>query len=209
MRKENFFMKRNPIWVRVIALVLLLAALIALIIYQTTRDGGSPADTSSFTTISSQGSESGTDVPSTPSESSTPVFDGEPEPSSEPESDTEQEESTMKITANGKSLTAHLADNSSAQALLERLQDGPVTVEMNDYGNFEKVGPLGFSLPANDEPITTSPGDVILYQGSNITVYYDTNQWNFTRLGKIENVTREDLLSFFGDGAVTVTFSLD
>lgn len=202
-------MKRTPYWIRVIALFLLLVALLALIIYQTSRGTGTPADTVSFPSVSAQAEESSTDNTSTPLEAVSSESFSEPAPTAEPESDIKQEETTMKITANGNSLTAVLADNSSAQALLERLQDGPVTVEMNDYGNFEKVGPLGFSLPTNDEPISTSPGDVILYQGSNITVYYDTNQWNFTRLGKIENVTREDLLDFFGDGAVTVTFSLD
>ena len=208
-------MKRTPYWIRVIALTLLLIALIALIIYQASKSTGTPADTSSSTTVSSQGSESSTDVISSadsasiPSETVSSESFAEPASTVAPESDIKQEKTTMKITANGNSLTAVLADNSSAQALLERLQDGPVTVEMNDYGNFEKVGPLGFSLPTNDEPISTSPGDVILYQGTNITVYYDENHWNFTRLGKIENVTREDLLDFFGDGTVTVTFSLD
>ncbi len=68
---------------------------------------------------------------------------------------------------------------------------------------------MGTSLPTNDEPITTEPGDVILYQGSSITVYYDTNHWNFTRLGKIPNVTREELLEAFGSGSVTMTFTLE
>lgn len=202
-------MKRTPYWIRVTALTLLLIALMMLIVYQTSRGPGTPADTASFTTTSSSPEESNADSSSTPSETVSSESFLEPAPTAEPESDIKQEEQSMKITANGKSLTAVLADNSSAQALLERLQGGPISVEMNDYGNFEKVGPLGFSLPTNDEPITTSPGDVILYQGCNITVYYDTNQWNFTRLGKIENVTREDLLDFFGEGNVTVTFSLD
>ena len=208
-------MKRTPYWIRVIALILLLIALLALIIYQTSNNTGASADTSSSTAASSQPEESGTDPSSnadpasTPSETPAPDSGVEPEPTTPPGSTLEQEELTMKITANGNSLTAVLADNSSARALLERLQSGEISVEMHDYGNFEKVGPLGFSLPTNDEPIITSPGDVILYQGNNITVYYDVNQWNFTRLGRIENVTREDLLDFFGEGNVTVTFSLD
>lgn len=69
-----------------------------------------------------------------------------------------------------------------------------LTVDMSDYGNFEKVGSLGQSLPTNDQSITTQPGDVILYQGNSITIYYGTNTWSFTRLGKIENTTREGLL---------------
>ena len=78
-----------------------------------------------------------------------------------------------------------LSDNSSAEALVQKLKEGPVTLLMHDYGSFEKVGELPFSLPRNDEQITTEPGDVILYQGNQITFYYDTNSWSFTRLGKI------------------------
>ena len=115
----------------------------------------------------------------------------------------------MKITANGISFSVEFVENSSAKAFRELLEQGPVTVEMQDYGKFEKVGPLGTSLPTNDDPITTEPGDVILYQGSSITVYYDTNHWNFTRLGKIPNVTREELLEAFGSGSVTMTFTLE
>ena len=79
---------------------------------------------------------------------------------------------------------------------------------MHDYGSFEKVGPLGSSLPANDTQITTEPGDVILYQGNQITIYYDVNSWNFTRLGKVQDLSQKELNSILGDGDVTVRFSL-
>ena len=88
----------------------------------------------------------------------------------------------MYITIDGgQTLTATLADNSSAQALLEALKQAPITYEAHDYGNFEKVGPLGQSFPENNESVTTEPGDIILYQGSNLCLYYDTNTWTFTR----------------------------
>ena len=80
---------------------------------------------------------------------------------------------------------------------------------MHDYGSFEKVGETGNTLPRNDERITTEPGDVILYPGTSITIYYDTNSWNFTRLGKIQDAAKEDLLAALGDGNVTVTFSIE
>lgn len=116
---------------------------------------------------------------------------------------------TISINAGSRTLTMTLADNSSARALVEKLKDGDLTVSMHDYSNFEKVGPLGFSLPANDTHITTVPGDVILYQGSNLVIYYDRNSWSFTRLGKIEGATRESLLSVLGSGDVTVTLSIN
>lgn len=106
---------------------------------------------------------------------------------------------------NGHRLTATPEDNSSAAALVEKLREGPVTLQLHDYGHFEKVGPLPWSLPRNDTSITTVPGDVILYQGNQITIYYDENTWSFTRLARIEGKSRDELLSLLGDGDVTVT----
>ncbi len=116
---------------------------------------------------------------------------------------------TLTIEAGGKVFYAVLEENPSADALVEKLNSGAISVEMHDYGDFEKVGPLPWSLPANDGEITTEPGDVILYQGDKITIYYGRNAWRFTRLAKIENVTREQLLDAFGEGGVTVTFWLE
>ena len=106
--------------------------------------------------------------------------------------------------------TAALEDNPSADAWRELLTQGPVTVDMSDYGGFEKVGGIGTSLPQSNRQITTRPGDIILYQGTSITVYYDTNTWNFTPLGHVEHVTQEELKEVLKAGGenVTVTFSL-
>lgn len=122
--------------------------------------------------------------------------------------DTGQEENSMKITAGDMTFTAALTDNSSAEALKELLVEGPLTINMSDYAGMEKVGPIGTDLPRNDEQISTGAGDIILYQGNSLVIYYDTNSWNFTRIGKIEGVTGEELLDAFGSGDVTVTFSL-
>ena len=105
-------------------------------------------------------------------------------------------------------LTATLTDNSSAVAFYELLQKGPVTISMHDYGNFEKVGSLGKTLPRNDTQITTSAGDIILYQGNQITIYYDTNSWNFTRLGRVDGKTQAELKKILGKGNVTTVFSV-
>ena len=105
-------------------------------------------------------------------------------------------------------LKATLEDNSSAEALKELLRDGPVTIEMKDYAGMEKVGSIGKRLPANNEQITTSAGDLILYQGSQFVIYYAPNSWNFTRLGRIGDITADELKELLGDGDVTVTLSL-
>lgn len=105
-------------------------------------------------------------------------------------------------------LTAALVDNSSATAFYELLKKGPLTVDMHDYGKFEKVGSLGTRLPRNDTQITTTVGDIILYQGNQITIYYDTNSWNFTRLGKVDGVTQAELKKILGKGDVTAVFEI-
>lgn len=115
----------------------------------------------------------------------------------------------IKIKIGDKILTATLAENSSAEALKEILSKEDITINMNDYGNFEKVGALGINLPRNDEQITTQAGDLILYQGDSFVIYYDTNSWNFTRLGKINNITQAELKQILGEGNVTVTLSID
>ena len=92
--------------------------------------------------------------------------------------------------------------------LLEKLEIEDITINMKDYANFEKVGSLGFNLTRNDKQITTEAGDLILYQGNQFVIYYDTNSWNFTKLGHIDNITQEELKQILGQDNVTVTLSL-
>jgi hypothetical protein len=105
-------------------------------------------------------------------------------------------------------LAVTLADTDAARALVQQLQAGPVTVSLRAYGGFEKVGPLPWPLPANDEQITTQPGDVMLYQGNQITVFTGSNSWTYTPLGHIEGATSESLLEAFGDSGAEVALSI-
>ena len=118
------------------------------------------------------------------------------------------ETNRMNIKIGDHVLTAILVDNSSVDALKKALLDGPITINMRDYGSMEKVGPLGMDLPRNDQQIITEAGDIILYQGNAFVIYYAPNSWSFTRLGKIINVTAEELREILGDGFVTITLSL-
>ena len=113
----------------------------------------------------------------------------QPESSQPQDNSSSQEEPMLKITVGDQELLATFAENSSAEEFRKLLSQGPVTISMEDYGGFEKVGPLGTTLARNDTRITTQPGDVILYQGNQITIYYGTNTWNFTRLAKINDST--------------------
>ena len=116
----------------------------------------------------------------------------------------------LYITIGGVTKTATLVNNSSTEALVAQLQKGNITYEAHDYGNFEKVGALGYTFPEYNEQINTVPGDLILYQGVNLCIYYDTNSWNFTRIGKLENITQADIKTWVnaGGGNVSVTLSV-
>ena len=113
------------------------------------------------------------------------------------------------ITVGKQSVTAMLSDNASAKAFYALLQQGSITINMTDYGSFEKVGPLGTGIVRSDEKITTTPGDIILYQGDKVTIYYAENTYTFTRLGHIDGATGENMKAFLGDGDPTVTFSIE
>ena len=115
------------------------------------------------------------------------------------------------LEVNGRTFYPSFEDNSSAAAFLEKLEEegGLLELTLHDYGNFEKVGPLPWELPRNDAPITTVPGDIILYQGDQITIYYAENTWEFTKLGRIGDISGEELLGVLGEGDVTVVFRLE
>ena len=143
--------------------------------------------------------------PTFPAQSAAPVEETV-SPQQSPEAGSSQEEAMLKITVGDYELLATFEDNSSAEEFKQLLAQGPVTVEMDDYGGFEKVGSLGTTLTRNDRQITTEPGDVILYQGNQLTIYYGTNTWSFTRLARIDDPT--DLKAKLGEGTVQITFSL-
>ena len=116
-------------------------------------------------------------------------------------------EQLLRIDINGNVLYADFEDNTSAEALKGQLLSQSLTMLMEDYGGFEKVGDLPFSLPTNDESITTSAGDVILYQGNKLTIYYDQNTWEFTKVAKIRDADAS-LKDMLGEGTVSATFSI-
>lgn len=122
--------------------------------------------------------------------------------------DDNMENKKIKLAIGNHILTATLADNSSVDSLVQVLSTKNIVVDMDDYGNMEKVGSLGQSFPRNDTSITTEAGDIILYQGNMLVIYYAPNSWSFTRLGKIDNITGTELKSILGKGGVTVTLSL-
>lgn len=123
------------------------------------------------------------------------------------------EESTaaerLQIEVNGQTLSATLENNSSAKALVELIGEDALMLELHDYSGFEKVGDLPETLPVNDEDLDTDAGDLILYQGNQFVLYYDHNSWSLTKLGHVDDISKEDLQALLGDGDVTVTLRVE
>ena len=115
---------------------------------------------------------------------------------------------TIHIKVNDEVLDLKLEDNSATRALVEKLKEDDVVVNASEYGGFEKVGSLGFSLPRSDKNISTSYGDVVLYQGNQISLFYDSNSWSYTRIGKIEDVSQKELKDILGNGDVTLVLTI-
>lgn len=115
---------------------------------------------------------------------------------------------SLRMSVGDTQFTVALADTEAARTLVEKLQTEPVTVSLHAYGGFEQVGPLPWSLPTTDEQITTLPGDVMLYQGNQITIFTGSNSWAYTPLGSIEGATPEALFEAFGGETAEITLSL-
>lgn len=119
----------------------------------------------------------------------------------------EDTEMKMKVEAGGSTFTATLEDNEAAAALVEMMEEEPVIIEMDDYSGFEKVGSLGANLPASNSRMTTQPGDIVLYNGSQIVMFYGSNSWSYTKLAEIDDLT--GWTEALGSGSVTVTLSME
>lgn len=113
------------------------------------------------------------------------------------------------LTVGENRMTATLADNAATRELKELLEKGPVTIQMNDFGGFEKVGALPQFFTTSNSQITTEPGDIMLYQGNNMVIFYGSNTWSYTPLGKIEGATASNLKQFLGNGSLSLTLSLE
>lgn len=121
---------------------------------------------------------------------------------------TEGEITEMKMLINHTPVTVEWEDNEAVEALKEAVKEDPLTVQMSMYGGFEQVGSLGMSLPRNDTRITTAPGDVILYSGNQMVVFYGSNTWAYTRLGHITDQTQQELTQLLSNGNVTITLTV-
>lgn len=116
----------------------------------------------------------------------------------------------LYVTIGEETRSVTMEDNVGTRALVAALQAENITYEAHDYGNFEKVGDLGQSFPTADHQVTTSAGDIVLYNGNNICIFYGSNSWSYTRIGKLDGMSAEDVRRFVnaGGGNVMITLSL-
>ncbi len=115
--------------------------------------------------------------------------------------------SEIRISFGEHAFAADLVDNAATRKLVERLESGAIEVQMREFGGFEKTGPLGFSLPRVEMRMTAKPGDVLLYNGNTILVFFGENAWSYTPIGKVRDV--EGLLKALPEGRLVMTFSLE
>ncbi len=124
------------------------------------------------------------------------------------ESKVDEEMDVVYIKVNNNVLNIELEENFNTKELIERLKSGDVIINAHEYGGFEKVGNLGFSLPKDDKDITTSVGDIVLYQGNQVSLFYNSNSWSYTKIGRIINIDDDELRNVLGNGDVTLIFTL-
>ena len=124
------------------------------------------------------------------------------------DNESNQEAETMVLTVNGEAVSVEWEDNESVEALKNLVMTEPLTIRMSMYGGFEQVGSIGTSLPRNDVQTTTEAGDIVLYSGNQIVVFYGSNSWAYTRLGKVTDKSKTEMTELLGKGDVTVTFMI-
>ena len=118
-------------------------------------------------------------------------------------------ENMLKLFINDEEIPVTWEENESVKALNNLAESSPIIIDMSMYGGFEQVGSIGQSIPRNDKQMTTSAGDIVLYSGNQLVVFYGSNSWAYTKLGHIDNKTEEELGRLLGSGNVTITVSVN
>lgn len=114
----------------------------------------------------------------------------------------------LQMTIGNTPVSVDWEDNEAAEALKDLCRNQPLTIQMSMYGGFEQVGPIGTALPHNDVQTTTSAGDIVLYSGDQMVVFYGSNSWAYTRLGHITDKSAEDMAELLSNGDTVITISL-
>lgn len=193
-------------------IVAALAVLMLLICFSACGSGDvtPTADTTSQSEVTSQIANEETESEITSQEATAAPAESKPEETqseSSKETEEEPEMKTLTMKIDGTAVAVDWEENGSVTALAELVKDKPLTVQMSMYGGFEQVGSLGKSLPRNDVQTTTQAGDIVLYSGNQIVVFYGSNSWAYTRLGHISDKTSAQMKDLLGNGDVTLELS--
>ena len=121
------------------------------------------------------------------------------------EVDTTEVENTMRLFIGETEVPVTWEENASVDALKELC---PLTIQMSMYGGFEQVGPIGQSIVRDDQQTSTDYGDIVLYSGNQIVIFYGTNSWAYTRLGHVE-LSQQEMRDLLANGDVTITFEIE
>jgi len=138
----------------------------------------------------------------TPAETAAPT--PAPAETEAPAEEPEEEEASLKLWIGEQEVEVLWEDNDSVRALEELAGAEGLTVALSGYGGFEQVGSLGARLPRDDVQTVTEPGDIVLYSGNSIVLFYGSNSWAYTRLGKIQGLDENELRELLGSGDVTI-----
>ena len=137
-----------------------------------------------------------------------PAADAKAETEPQTETETEENVMTLRMTIGGTAVNVKWEKNESSEALKTLCKDGPLTIQMSMYGGFEQVGRIGRSLPRSDVQTTTQAGDVVLYSGNQLVIFYGSNSWAYTRLGHVTDKTAQEMAELLGNGDVTIIIEL-
>ena len=111
------------------------------------------------------------------------------------------EEIEMRLSIGGTAVPVTWESNASVDALKNLC---PLTIQMSMYGGFEQVGSIGQSIVRNDRQTDTHYGDIVLYSGNQIVIFYGSNSWAYTRLGHV-NLSQQEMRNLLGNGDVSIT----
>ncbi len=126
-----------------------------------------------------------------------------------PHSTKEETEKMLSMKINGEAVSVEWENNDSVKEIKKLCSVNPLIINMRMYGGFEQVGSIGAEISRNDKQITTSPGDIMLYSGNQLVVFYGSNSWSYTRLGKIADKNNSELEKLLSAGDVSITISLE
>ena len=146
--------------------------------------------------------EQTTEVQQTETEGTTEADAGKPEPEEKPEK-------ALQLKIGDTAVEVVWEDNESVEALKRLCEKEPLTIQMSMYGGFEQVGPIGTGLPSKDVQTTTTSGDIVLYSGNQMVIFYGSNSWDYTRLGHITDQDEAGMKDLLSNGDVTITLTMD